>query len=86
MTEIQSIDLDCPPGMPRPGDLIWGVIEDLDLDKVAVEPVDDVVPFFGNACYRFRMDRKEWEDRVQPIIKARITDLYHAGVIRYGSW
>jgi hypothetical protein len=29
--EISTIDLDCPPGSPRPGDLIGGVIEGLDI-------------------------------------------------------
>lgn len=86
VTEMQTIDLDCPPGPVRPGDLIRGVIDGLDIEKHASEPLDDVTPFFGNACYSFDVPKDDWVSRVQPVIKPRIEALYHAGTIRYGSW
>lgn len=78
----QTIDLDCPPGPCRPGDLIRGVIQD-----TGVQPVTfDVTPFFGAATYEFEVDRETWVTTVQPIIRPRIEALYHNGTIRYGSW
>jgi len=81
-TEMESIDLDCPPGSIRPGNLIGDVIRGL-----GIEPIKpDQTPFFGAARYEFDITREEWETKYQPTIKARITALYNAGVIRYGSW
>jgi hypothetical protein len=80
-SQVQTIDLDCPPGDPRPGDLIEGVLEGTGL--VAGEPVSKV---FGNWCWEFDVPRAEWEERVQPVIRPRIEALYHRRVIRYGSW
>jgi hypothetical protein len=77
----QTIELDCPPGYPRPGDLINDVIEGTGL--VVGESVSRV---FGNWTWVFEMPRVEWELEVQPIIRPRIEALYNAGVIRYGSW
>lgn len=77
----QTIDLDCAPGWPRPGDLIEGVLEGTGL--TAEEPVAKI---FGNWTWVFEMERGEWVERIQPIIKPRIEALYHAGQIRYGSW
>lgn len=79
-SEWQSIDLDCPPGDPRPGDLIESVLEGTGL--TAGKPS----MFFGNWEWMFKVPRKEWESRIQPIIKPRIEALYKSGVIRYGSW
>jgi hypothetical protein len=82
MSEFQTIELDCPPGAPRPGDLIRGVIGDLD-----IEPLKwDVTPFFGCAEWVFRIPRDRWESEYQPTIKERVSALYRSGVIRYGSW
>lgn len=79
---VQTIDLDCPPGPTRPRDLIRGV-----LDGTGLEPINpDVTPFFGWAEYAFRCPRDRWEREIQPVIRPRIEALYHAGVIRYGSW
>jgi len=77
----QTIELDCPPGHPRPGDLYPGVIEGTGLPER--KPVG---MFFGNWTWDYNdLPRSEWE-RVQPILKERITALYERGMIRYGSW
>ena len=78
---METIDLDCPPGHPRPDDLIEGVLDGTGL--VAGEPV---AMFFGNWTWEFDVDRETWETKIQPIIKPRIEALYHEGVIRYGTW
>ena len=77
----QTIELDCPPGDPRPGDLIASVIEGTGL------PLRERVgAFFGNWTWDYNdIPEAEWE-KVKPILKERITALYHSGVIRYGSW
>ena len=80
--ELQTIELDCPPGSPRPGDLIRGVI-----DGLGIEPMTfNVTPIFGCAEYVFKIDQATWEREYQPTIKERITALYKQGAIRYGSW
>jgi hypothetical protein len=79
---IETIDLDCPPGGIRPGNLIKGVLEGLDIEPITY----DVTPFFGNAEYAFRVPKDEWVAKYQSTIKERITALYNSGVIRYGSW
>ncbi|MFI5222767.1 MAG: hypothetical protein ACHQX3_00755 [Nitrospirales bacterium] len=77
---LQTIDLDCAPGWPRPGDLIAGVIKDTGLPER--EPVSKV---FGNWQWDYSDLEVDWA-AVQAIIKPRIEALYHSGTIRYGSW
>jgi hypothetical protein len=81
-TNIETIDLDTPPGGIRPGNLIRGVLEGLNIEPVTY----DVTPFFGNATYEFNIDHDKWVSDYQPTIKQRITTLYNSGVVRYGSW
>jgi hypothetical protein len=77
----QSIELDCPPGSPRPGDLIEGVIEGLGLDQK--EPIFRI---FGNWKWDYsEVEPDRWE-KVKPTLAGRIQELYQAGLIRYGSW
>jgi hypothetical protein len=78
---VQTIELDCAPGWPRPGDLIAGVIE-----GTGLEPRESVGRLFGNWTWDYSDIPAERWKAVQPILKERITDLYHKGYIRYGSW
>lgn len=78
---METIDLDCYPGATRPADLIAGVLEGTGL---VADP--NVTPFFGSAVYRFDVPRAEWELLIQPVIRPRIIALYHAGLLRHGSW
>jgi hypothetical protein len=78
---METIELDCPPGALRPGDLIGGVLE-----GTGLAAGETVSRFFGNWTWAFDVPRDEWVERIQPIIRPRITALYEAGVIRYGSW
>lgn len=78
---VQTIELDCAPGYPRPGDLIDGVIKDTGLS--AREPVSK---FFGQWTWDYSdVPQEEWK-RIQPTLKTRVTKLYNDGLIRYGSW
>ncbi len=80
MTE-QTIELDCAPGAMRPGDLIGGVIAGLDLPAR-----DPVSMFFGNWTWDYSdVPADKWA-QTKPERQARITALYKAGFIRYGSW
>lgn len=77
----QSIELDCAPGDPRPDVLIGTVLEGTGLAKK-----ETCLRFFGNWKWDYsEVPEEEWE-RIQPILKERITKLYETGVIRYGSW
>ena len=80
----QTIELDCPPGSPRPGDLLPSVIKGTILE--GKDPEDTVLRFFGEWTWVFEVAQETWEREVQPIIKPRIEALYHAGRIRWGSW
>ena len=77
----QTIELDCPPGFPRPGDLIGGVIKGTGLPKR-----DTVGRFFGNWTWDYSDIPKEKWKKAQVITKDRVTALYNQGLIRYGSW
>ena len=78
---IQTIELDCPPGWPRPGDLIADVIKDTGLPER-----ENVGSFFGNWTWDYSdIPADQWE-AVKPTLKERIVALYNAGRIRYGSW
>lgn len=80
MTE-QTIEIDCPPGYPRPGDLIDGVIKDTGLPKR-----DDVSRIFGMWTWDYNdVDPAIWQ-KANPVIKARLIKLYDSGIIRYCSW
>lgn len=77
----KTIELDCPPGSPRPGDLIGGVIADTPLT-----PKDPVSTFFGEWTWEWpEVDDDTWR-AAQAVTRPRIEALYHAGRIRYGSW
>lgn len=77
---MQTIELDCAPGNPRPDDLIEGVIAGLLPQK------DPISKLFGNWTWDYSdVSPEKWQE-VQPTLKERITALYHGGFIRYGSW
>lgn len=80
--ETWTIDLDCAPGITRPGDLLPGVLMGLNIKK---DSEDTVSRFFGNWCWEFKTSKDKYE-RIKPIIEERITSLYNSGIIRYGSW
>lgn len=77
----QTIDLDCAPGSPRPGDLIGDVIAGTGL------PLRDTVSrLFGNWTWDYSdVSPAVWEE-AKPLLKERITKLFESGAIRYGSW
>lgn len=80
MTE-QTIEIDCPPGYPRPGDLIEGVIKDTGLPLR-----DDVSRLFG--CWEWDyndIDPDVW-NKAKPILEERLTKLYDDHICRYCSW
>lgn len=78
---IQTIELDCPPGYPRPDDLIDDVIKGMGLEKK--EPVSRV---FGNWVWDYSdVNPDKWEE-IRPVIKERVSELYNKRTIRYGSW
>jgi hypothetical protein len=77
----QTIDIDCPPGHPRPGDLIDQVLSGTGLPVREAES-----RVFGNWQWNYSdIDPEVWK-AANPIIKTRLTELYNNGVIRYASW
>ena len=78
-----TIELDCPPGAPRPGDLLPSVLEGT---GVAINPQATVSRFFGNWMWQVPDSQREQYETHREEIAARIKVLYERGVIRYGSW
>lgn len=80
MTE-QTIEIDCPPGGIRPGDLIEGVIQ-----GTGLQLKESSGRFFGNWTWDYSdVDSEVWI-KVKNILKERLTELYNNGTIRYASW
>ena len=76
----QEIHLECPPGDPRPGDLIAGIIRDTGLPLR-----DSTGRLFGHWEWDYNdIPRDLWEAAV-PLIEVRMTDLYKEGIIRAGQ-
>jgi len=77
----QIIEFDCPPGAPRPGDLIEKAIA-----GTGLELREDVSRWFGSWTWDYSdVHPDEWK-RIRPILKWNITGLYHRKLIRYGRW
>jgi hypothetical protein len=80
---MYTISLDCPPGAPRPGDLLPSVLNGI---GVVIDPENTVMRFFG--CWRWEVP-KEYEELYvanRELIAERIKKLYNDGAIRYGDW
>lgn len=76
----QEIHLECPPGDPRPGDLIAEIIRDTGLPLR-----DSDSRLFGHWEWDYNdIQRDLWEAAV-PLIERRMTDLYREGMIRAGQ-
>ena len=78
---VQTIDIDCAPGFPRPGDLIGEVIKDTGL------PTRDTGRrLFGNWTWDYSdIDPEIWK-KANPVIAERLKKLYNTGRCRYCSW
>ena len=74
-----SIDLDCPPGNPRPGDLIEGVLEGTGLE---VNDFNTTHPIFGNQTWMLKdnnVDKEYLFKQARPVLN-RIEQLYQRGL------
>jgi len=79
--KLQTIEIDCPPGYPRPGDLIEDVIKGTGLPLR-----QDVSRIFGNWEWDYNDINSEVWVKAKPILEERLTKLYDNGVCRYCSW
>lgn len=81
-----SIEIDCPPGQPRPGDLFPEVIAGTGLTEGDFVITSKV---FGNWTWVLR-DGDEIRDHKfidsKPIFKERLSVLHDDGIVRYASW
>jgi len=80
---MHTIELDCPPGSLRPGNLLPAVLAGT---GVTIDPEKTVGRLFGNWTWEVPADQNEVYEKAIPLIKERITALYNSGSIRYGSW
>lgn len=81
------IEIDCPPGHIRPGDLIASIIKGTPLENLEeLKPENTTHRLFGEWAWEFEIDDKIYADEVLPVITPRIDRLYYCGIIRYASW
>lgn len=80
---MYTIELDCPPGNCRPSNLIEGVIAETGIEMA---DLTELSIWFGNFTWAVKPEAESRYKNAQAVIKERITSLYHAGLIRYGSW
>jgi hypothetical protein len=80
-----SLELDCPPGSPRPNDLIDGVLKGTGLE---VKDFETGNPFFGHQTWILKesANKDEIFTKNKPLFERRITELFNRGSIRYGTW
>jgi len=78
-----SIELDCQPGSPRPGELLPGVLEGTGIE---IDPDEPDGTLFGNWTWNIPEQFEELFETHRETIKERISKLYNNGLIRYGSW
>lgn len=77
----QTIEIGCPPGNPRPGDLLPGVIK-----GTGLEVREPVAMLYGDWEWDYSdIDPEKWKE-IQPTLKERLVKLYNTGVVRYCSW
>lgn len=81
MTITKTIEIDCPPGNPRPTDLLPFVLEGTGLE--VVEPSSS---FFGNFTFQFEVESEEAWEKVTEVVAPKLKKLNADGVIRYASW
>ena len=79
-----TIELDCPPGGIRPGDLLPEALEGTEIK--AEELGKPISMLFGEWTWEIPEKLNDKYAEVQPLVKANVEKLYHAGLIRYGSW
>lgn len=81
-----SIEIDCPPGFPRPGDLFPAVIANTGLK---VEDFDNTGKLFGHWTWVLKEGdptRDALYTRNRPLFEFRLVQMYEAGYARYVSW
>jgi len=81
----QTIELDCAPGAPRPGDLIEGVLKDTPLN-LEEHFEEDIPKSFGNWTFIVKEEFTDLYLEHKSLFKERITNLYNSGQVRYASW
>jgi len=83
-----TIELDCAPGSPRPGDLFPGVLNETPLTE---EDFECVSKSFGCWTWQLKEDEPDKErsklyEENKPTYSERIKKLYGDGKVRYASW
>ena len=79
-----TIEIDCAPGNPRPGDLFPGTIADTGLTEDDFEITSKL---FGNWTWQLTNEAKrDLYEQHKEVIGNRIRTLSDRGQIRYGSW
>ena len=87
-----NIEIDCPPGNPRPGDLFKAIMESL--SKNSNQEIKDFSqenlnsePTKNFGCWTWDLEIKpEIHSEVQSVFKNRLMEYYQNGIVRYASW
>ena len=87
-----NIEIDCPPGNPRPGDLFKAIMESL--SKHSDQKIKDFSqknlnsePTKNFGCWTWDLEiNPEIHSEVQSVFKNRLTEYHQNGIVRYASW
>lgn len=90
---VLIIEIDCPPGKVRPGDLFKNIMNDLSQNKnnkikVFVEKNLNKQPntkLFGEWKWCLEVESEIYSE-IQNFFKQKLTIYYNQNLIRYASW
>ena len=92
--ETLKIEIGCPPGGIRPNSLLMGLLSNLknsENEKIvawATDYINNPPSFstrFGDMDCSLKID-SDIKNEVQIYFQTKLTELYHSGAIRWGSW
>lgn len=81
-----SIEIDCPPGLPRPGELFPGVLKGTGLKEADFTNTSRFMGAWVWVLNEGSPDRDTKFTASKSIFKERLEELYHQGVVRYATW
>lgn len=83
MNIMQTIELESSSGSPQPKQLIVDILANT---GITVDDLTLLSNFKGNYTWQVNENKVTEYLMILPIVRDRIRQLYHNGVIKYGSW
>lgn len=78
-----SVEIDCQPGITRPGDIFNTICENCNLKE---DWFNKPTKIFGNWEWIVKPEYEEIYKEHQYKVKEQLTQMYNNGSVRYASW